>query len=108
LCAALTFSSFLLLPAGKITAWISLLVITFSEMFAMPLMQTFVSKRGNEHNRASYLATYSMAWGLAQALGPYTGTWIVEHYNFSYLFVIIMTFCMASFIGFVWVQKKLN
>ena len=89
LLVALSFVVFNLLPGALPLAIISTLILTLGEMLAMPFMNTFWSSRTNADNRGQYAGLYTVAWSVAQVMGPYAGTQVVQHYGFSTLWWIV-------------------
>jgi MFS family permease len=64
---------------------ISMIVLSFSEIFAMPFMMTVAVSRADATNRGTYTGIYSTAWSAAFILGPIIGTRIVTHFGFETL-----------------------
>lgn len=74
-------------------AFIAMTFITFGEIFAAPFMNAWWISRANHNNRGQYAALYTVAWALAQAVGPFAGSMIVEYYNFKILWFILGGIC---------------
>ncbi|MDO1446580.1 MFS transporter [Rhodocytophaga aerolata] len=64
---------------------IAMVLLTFSEIFAMPFMVTYTVKRAGERNRGSYLGLYSMAFAAAFILAPFLGTKVISYAGFATL-----------------------
>jgi predicted MFS family arabinose efflux permease len=96
LLTALSFFIFNLLPSHPFTAVLSVILVTFGEMFAMPFMNTFWISRTIPANRGQYAGLYTMAWSLAQVAGPTGGTWIAGHYGFNILWWIAGGICVLT------------
>lgn len=89
--------SFLLLHVPGNVIFISLLmtvVITFGEMFSMPFMNSYWITRTQPSNRGEYAALYTMAWSVAQTVGPVGGAQLAEHYGFAVLWWVIGSLCI--------------
>ncbi|CAN5791685.1 MFS transporter [soil metagenome] len=84
---AVTFLSLLLPVNGIVLALFSMVLFTFSEILALPFMNTFWINRANEFNRGSYAAVYTIAWSVAQITGPYIGAVVVEYFNYTTLWI---------------------
>lgn len=95
-----SFSVFNVLPNAKWVAIISVLMMTAGEMLSMPFMNTFWISRTNEHNRGQYAGFYTVAWSLAQVVGPGLGAHIADGLGFVVLWWIIGGIGLLSGIGF--------
>jgi predicted MFS family arabinose efflux permease len=95
----LTGLSFLLLNLPGIPfpaiAIIAMVVLTFGEIFTMPFMNSWWIGRAQSHNRGQYAALFTVAWASAQALGPFSGALIAEHFGFHSLWGIIGGICIV-------------
>lgn len=90
---AITFLS-LLLPVNAIAlAFFSMVFFTFSEILAMPFMNTFMINRASEANRGDYAAVYTIAWSVSQIVGPYLGALLVDNFNYPTLWVTAAGLC---------------
>jgi MFS family permease len=64
---------------GRIVA--SVVVWTVGEMILLPSMSNFVAELAPPDRRGEYMGLYSMAWGVAFAIGPSLGTLTLERYG---------------------------
>jgi predicted MFS family arabinose efflux permease len=84
--------SFLLLnlplPA-KIVAISMIMFVTFGEILSMPFMNTYWIKRTQANNRGQYAAMYTMAWSVAQTIGPMLGARLADSAGFDCLWYSI-------------------
>lgn len=88
----LTGLSFLLLviPArGILLPVIMVVLVTFGEILAMPFMNSYWISRTHPSNRGQYAALYTMAWAVAQTIGPAGGAQIAQQFGFIALWCII-------------------
>jgi len=85
---------------------VSMCLITFSEMFAMPFMSTYAITKAPQESMGQYMALYSMSWSIAQIVAPLIGTNIIAHYGFNMLWFVLSGIALVSFIGFRWMQHK--
>jgi predicted MFS family arabinose efflux permease len=74
-------------------AVLSMLILTFGEILAMPFMNAFWIARTEQSNRGQYAALYSVAWACAQTVGPYAGSLIAEHSGYQTLWLVISSIC---------------
>ncbi len=99
LCAMAFFS--LLIPGNaKFISLMMILFITIGEIMAMPFMNTFWTQRSNNQNRGQYAALYTISWGLANTLGPFLCSALVDATNFKVAFIVLGFILLASSFGF--------
>jgi len=99
LCAMAFFS--LLIPGNaKFISLMMILFITIGEIMAMPFMNTFWTQRSNSQNRGQYAALYTISWGLANTLGPFLCSALVDATNFKVAFIVLGFILLASGFGF--------
>jgi predicted MFS family arabinose efflux permease len=75
------------------------IVISFSEMFAMPFMNTFMNNRSAGGKRGQYSSLYIMAWSSSQILTPIIATQIIDHSGFQMLWIVMASIAASSSIG---------
>ncbi|MBC7401201.1 MAG: MFS transporter, partial [Mucilaginibacter sp.] len=88
------------LPATVISAVIVVIIVTFSEMLAMPFMNSFWVSRTTAHNRGEYAALYSMSWSAAQIIAPFLGSNVIYYGGFSALWWLLGGVCLVSSAGY--------
>jgi predicted MFS family arabinose efflux permease len=104
LCA-LSYIMYNLLPGTLLLAVGAMVVLTFGEIFSMPFMNAFWISRSSMHNRGQYAGLYTIAWALAQVLGPSLGAQLVQHYSFVWLWWAVGTVCLISASGFYYMRR---
>jgi len=72
---AMAFATTGLAIAGTVVVW------TIGEMILLPSMSNFVAELAPADRRGEYMGLYSMAWGIAFAIGPWLGTFALERYG---------------------------
>ena len=97
---AFSFLVYVLFPPGVYTALISVILVTFGEIWAMPFMNNYYINRAGAHNRGQYAGYYTMAWSTAMVIGPTGGSWIAGHWGFHSLWWIAATVCLITGILF--------
>jgi predicted MFS family arabinose efflux permease len=100
LLTALSFLVYIFLPMHPLTALISVILVTVGEILAMPFMNNYWTSRASSHNRGQYSGYYTMAWSLAQVIGPTGGTWIAGHLGFTILWWFASLVCVVAGILF--------
>lgn len=95
--------SFLLLnvyPGGLWLALGTMLLATIGEILSMPFMNSFWISRTTPYNRGQYAGLYTIAWSVAQVLGPGTGAQIAEHAGFKVLWWFVGGLCLVCSFGY--------
>jgi predicted MFS family arabinose efflux permease len=95
--------SFLILTIPGIGFTLALLMIisvTIGEILSMPFMNSFWISRTQHENRGQYAALYSMAWSAAQTLGPLSGSQVVHHLGFFWLWLFAGIICLLVSFSF--------
>ena len=78
---------------------VSMIVLSFSEIFAMPFMMTVAISRADSTNRGTYTGIYSTAWSAAFVLAPMIGTGIVTHFGFNVLWWAMGILSIITLVG---------
>lgn len=89
----------LLFFSGIIWLIVLTIVMSFSEMFAMPFMNTLMNERSHSTNRGQYAALYAMAWSGAQTFTPIIATQIIQHAGFNTLWIVLAALAFIVMIG---------
>jgi predicted MFS family arabinose efflux permease len=103
---SLSFLVYIFLPWHSLTALISIILVTLGEILSMPFMNNYWTGRASSHNRGRYAGYYTMAWSLAQVVGPTGGTWIAGHFGFNSLWWITAIICGITGILFRTLKLK--
>lgn len=104
ICSLSYFSLLLPINAVAITL-VMILFITFGEIMSMPFMNTYWTIRSNDKNRGQYAALYTMAWGLAQTIGPFIFSALVDATNFKVMFATLGVLLLLTAYGFHRISK---
>ncbi len=104
----LAYFLFNLLDMNHFFAIIVMTVLTVGEMLALPFMNTFWITRSADHNRGQYAGLYTIAWSIAQTMGPFAGAQIAQHAGFDTLWWIMGSICFVIASGFSFLQRSLN
>lgn len=95
---ALGFICMNLLNGVFVSAVISMILLTFGEMFSMPFMNTYWIARTQANNRGRYAALYTAGWSVAQVIAPTLGSQIAQYWGFTILWWVIAIICMLVII----------
>jgi predicted MFS family arabinose efflux permease len=82
-----------------------IILVTFGEILAMPFMNSFWIVRTAAHNRGQYAGLYTIAWSIAQTLGPFFGSQVAEHAGWTVLWWGVGGLCVVTSVGF-WMMKR--
>ena len=96
LLTSISFLVYVLMPRYALTALISVFLVTFGEILAMPFMNNYWAGRASSQNRGQYAGYYAMAWSLSQVLGPTSGTWLASHFGFNSLWWFAACVCLVT------------
>ena len=89
---------------------LSMVLITFGEMFNMPFTNTFAMNRASDHNRGRYMALFAISYSVAHIVAPSLSMQLAENWGFEIMWYVMGGFCLLGTIGF-WVLEarfKLN
>jgi predicted MFS family arabinose efflux permease len=102
--------SFLILLLGQsITVlYAGMLLLSLSEILAMPFMVTLVVQRAGAHARGSYLGVYTMSWSLAFIVSPGISTYFISHYGFDGLWWFNGVISGVIMLGIVAITGKMQ
>jgi predicted MFS family arabinose efflux permease len=105
----LGLSFFLLnLFSGIWVLYLSMLLLSFSEILAMPFMATLTVQRSNDRNRGTYMGLYSLSFSTAFVLAPFLGTTIIDGFGFATLWWASGGLALAATVGFWVVTRRLE
>jgi len=94
------------------TGFVSLVVITiiisFSEMLAMPFMNGFVNDRAHSKSRGQYAASYGMVWSAAQVFTPILVTQILAIGSYFWVWMVYGILVLAATLGIKKLQYLLE
>jgi MFS family permease len=85
---------------------LSMLLITVSEMLAMPFMTTFMINRAGPKKKGSYASVYSMTWSVAQIISPIIATQTIAKAGHNMLWIIFICFGIIVTLGMYQLHKS--
>jgi predicted MFS family arabinose efflux permease len=102
--------SYAMLTASFVNAAVlalsSMFVVTVGEMFSMPFMNSYWIARTEQSNRGQYAGLFTMAWSMAQVVGPLTGGQIAEHCGYDTLWWLVAGVCSLLSVMYILLQKS--
>lgn len=87
-------------------AIVSIITVTFGEIFMMPFSNVFALERSSPSTRGQYMALYSSTWSIAHILAPVLGLQIANAWGFSTLWYILTGICLLAFVGYKWLERQ--
>ncbi|WP_192821892.1 MFS transporter [Rufibacter sp. LB8] len=85
---------------------LSVLLMSLSEMLAMPFMSTLTVQRSGPQNRGAYMGLYSLSYSVAHILGPFLGTTTIAALGFGALWWGGAALCLVTALGFYLVVRR--
>jgi len=99
-------SFFILLLTGWIGFLIiSLLFLTFGEMFIFPFSNSFVMGRAHKGHEGRYMALLTMSFSLAHIVGSKCGLTIIDHFGYRWNWFFMGMVGVLAVLCCVWLQK---
>jgi len=99
--AILKFGEGMLLPAIAYTV-----IITLSEIYAMPFMMNYSLSRPKKERQGQYSALYSIAYGVSNIVAPVLGLGLANRYGFNTMFYVLIGLSILAAIGFILLSNK--
>ena len=84
---------------------ISILFITFGEMFIFPFSNSFALSRAPKGHEGRYMALFTMSFSLAHIASSKTGLQIIASYGYQTNWFIMGTLGIFAVAGCIWLQK---
>ncbi|MGZ4033225.1 MAG: MFS transporter [Bacteroidia bacterium] len=105
LCIPVSFAIIVVGKGMMIMAVIYTLIITLSEIFAMPFMMNYALSRPHHERQGQYSALYSISYGLANIAAPILGLGIASRYGFDMMFYFFIVLSLITAFGF-WILNR--
>jgi predicted MFS family arabinose efflux permease len=106
LCLPVCFGMLLFGKGMMVWAILYTLVITFSEVLAMPYMMNYSLSRPPSERQGQYSALYSIAYGIANIAAPVVGLGIANRFGFATMFLVLIVLSTFTAVGFVALGRK--
>lgn len=106
LCIPVAFAILLFGKGMIIWSILYTLILTFSEIFAMPFMMNYALSRPHKDRQGQYSALYSISYGLANIAAPVLGLGIAYKYGFSATFYFVILLSLLTAAGFMFLAKR--
>lgn len=79
---------------------VSISILSLGEIWALPFIATITSLRSGTHNKGAYMGLLGIAFSLSFIITPSLGTFIAEHFGFTFLWLatgVLMTITALAF-----------
>ncbi|HCF04173.1 MFS transporter [Flavobacterium sp.] len=86
---------------------VSLLFITFGEMFIFPFSNSFALSRAPKGHEGRYMALFTMSFSLAHIASSKMGLEIISHFNYQANWFVMGTLGVLAVLCCVWLQRLL-
>ena len=94
------------IASAMVLALLSMSFLTVGEMVAMPFMNAWWIARTTGANRGQYAALYTVAWSSAQAVGPFSGAQLAEHFGYYVLWYVVGSLCVLLTVAYLFLQRR--
>ena len=105
-CVLMSISFYVLMIniwAGMLV--VSILFITFGEMFIFPFSNSFALSRAPRGHEGRYMALFTMSFSLAHIASSKTGLEVIANFGYQANWFVMGTFGILSVAGCIWLQK---
>ncbi|MBW7867557.1 MAG: MFS transporter [Brumimicrobium sp.] len=90
-----------------ISCFISMAMLSISEILVLPYMSTVAAKRSTEKNRGSYMGLQGLSIALAFVVMPFVATHIISYFSYTVLWLINLLILIFVILGFRIAQLKM-
>lgn len=84
------------------------IVASFSEMFAMPFMNTFMNDRSTTTTKGQYSSLYIIAWSLAHIVTPLLTSYVATHFGYHMLWTVMLGLATFSLAICLYIHSRLQ
>ena len=105
-CVLMSISFYVLMIniwAGMLV--VSILFITFGEMFIFPFSNSFALSRAPRGHEGRYMALFTMSFSLAHIASSKTGLEVIANFGYQANWFVMGTLGILSVAGCIWLQK---
>jgi MFS family permease len=104
----LTGISFLILNLldSILILYLSILIMSLGEIFAMPYMVIYTTERASPKTQGAYMGMYSLTYSTAFVIAPLLGTRLIAIYDFEFLWWFISRMALLASLGFYLIIRK--
>ncbi len=85
-----------------------IVLVTCGEILSMPFMNSFWISRSSSNNRGQYAALNTVAWAVAQTIGPVVGAFVAQYSGYTVLWWWVGLMLLVSAVGFWRLNRNVN
>ena len=86
--------------------YVAMIILSFSEILAMPFMATYTINHSTPETRGRYMGLYSMAFASAFVLAPAIGTAVIDYSSYTNWWFTAACISAVNALGFYFLLKK--
>jgi predicted MFS family arabinose efflux permease len=98
----------LLLDSWAVILVISIILLTFGEIFSFPFVNAVALSRAPKGQEGQYMGFYTMSFSLAHIVSSKTGLEIIAHYNYQVNWFVMGTLGALSLFCCFWLNKMIH
>ena len=87
---------------------ISIILLTFGEIFSFPFVNAVALNRAPKGQEGQYMGFYTMSFSLAHIVSSKTGLEIIAHYNYQVNWLVMGTLGALSLLCCFWLNKMVR
>jgi predicted MFS family arabinose efflux permease len=106
LCLLLSFLCLIFSPSSLPLAIGYFVLISFSEIFAMPFMMNYAISIAPKERQGEYTALYSIAYATSFIIAPIIGLRFADAYGFNTMLYLFMALSIICLIGFSFFTQR--
>jgi predicted MFS family arabinose efflux permease len=96
-----------------INAWAGILVIsmvfmTFGEMFIFPFSNSFALSRAPKGHEGRYMALFTMSFSLAHIASSKTGMEIIDHFGYQVNWIVMAVLGISAILCCLWLKQSVR
>lgn len=108
-CLMMTFSFAVLLFTGWAGVLIvSIIFMTFGEMFLFPFSNSFALSRAPKGHEGRYMALFTMSFSLAHIMSSKSGMEIISHFDYQTNWIFMGSGGVVAAVCCIWLQKLVS
>jgi predicted MFS family arabinose efflux permease len=98
----------LILPSHFALIVISMVMLSFGEILAMPFIASVAAESAPDRYRGAYMGLFTVAYSVSFAVAPLVGTRLIQYSGFDGLWYFLLIFSVFIGIGFYMLVPKMK
>lgn len=100
--------AWLLIDHSLFSCYISMMLLSLSELLVLPFISTVAAHRSTLKNKGAYMGLNGLSISLAFVFMPYLATKLVKAYSFEHLWWVNIAILLISITGFYLMKSKMK